>query len=135
GVVHYLDGSTVRGSQELLAGGARNSAAGRERYAVLLEQTQRQHEAKRYKRQLAEVVLVLGHARGEEAALAPAHIVTAETDLLQARDGTVPPPATTPEWCSSNFGADAKCVMATRGPLFVTDIVSVGLNCRGQFAA
>lgn len=135
GVVHYLDGYTVRGSQELLAGGAKNSAAGREHYAGLLEQAQRRGQAKKYKRELAEVVLVLGHVRGEREGLPPAHVVTAETDLSQARDGTVPPPATSPEWCSSNFGVDAKCVMATRGPLFVTDIVSVGLNCRGQFAA
>lgn len=135
GVVQYLDGQTIRGSQQLLAGGAKNSAAGRERYASLLERTQGLRSASKYKRQLAEVVLVLGHAESQDEARAPEHIVTAETDLEQARDGTVPPPATTPEWCSSNFGADAKCVMATRGPLFVTDIVSVGLNCRGQFAS
>lgn len=135
GVVKYLDGQTIRGSRQLLSGGAKNSLAGRERYASILERTQSLRSAGKYKTQLAEVVLVLAHVPSEDEASAPPHIVTAETDLEQARDGTVPPPATTPEWCSSNFGTDAKCVMATRGPLFVTDIVSVGLNCRGQFAS
>jgi len=138
GVVHYLDGRTIEGSRLLLAGGAKNSEAGRERYASLLENAQGLRGAHKYKRQLAEVVLVLAHAESEEQKSglpATDHIITAETDLDRARDGTVPPPGTTPEWCSSNFGADAKCVMITRGPLFVTDVVSVGRNCRGQFAS
>jgi hypothetical protein len=137
GVVQYLDGQTVKGSRRLLAGGSQNSLEGRQRYATLLEQAQGLPGASKYKKELAEVVLVLAHtppSTQEGDPQAPQHIITAETDLYQARDGTVPAPATSPEWCSSNFGA-ASCVMITRGPLFVTDIVSVGHECRGQFAS
>jgi len=138
GVVQYLDGQTIQGTRHLLAGGARNSSEGRERYALVLEQAQGLRGAHKYRKELAEVVLVLAHAHGDEQSddgAAPSHIVTAETDLYQARDGTIPAPSTTPDWCSSNFGGDAKCVMVMRGPLFVTDIVSVGLECSGQFAS
>jgi|GEM_PF-3344587 len=137
GVVQYLDGHTVQGSRRLLAAGSQNSAEGRERYAGLLEQAQGLPGASKYKKELAEVVLVLAHTPSspDSDAQAPQHIITAETDLYQARDGTVPAPATSPEWCSSNFGASSSCVMITRGPLFVTDIVSVGHGCRGQFAS
>jgi hypothetical protein len=137
GVVLYLDGQTVQGSRRLLAAGSQNSADGRERYATLLEQAQGLPGASKYKKELAQVVLVLAHAppSQEDDGKAPEHIITAETDLYQARDGTVPAPATSPEWCSSNFGASATCVMVTRGPLFVTDVVSVGHQCRGQFAS
>jgi len=138
GVVQYLDGQTVQGSRRLLAAGAQNSAEGREQYALLLEQAQALQGAQKYRKELAEVVLVLAHAHGEDDSGSqgePEHVITAETDLYQARDGTIPAPSTTPDWCSSNFGADAKCVMVMRGPLFVTDVVSVGLNCRGQFSS
>lgn len=138
GVVQYLDGQTVQGSRRLLAAGGQNDADGRERYAALLEQAQGLPGAGKYKKELAEVVLVLAHAPSsnqEDDTKAPEHIITADTDLFQARDGTVPAPATSPDWCSSNFGAGSTCVMVTRGPLFVTDVVSVGHQCRGQFAS
>jgi len=138
GVVAYVDGQTVQGSRRLLRAGSENTREGLVRYAELLERAQGLPRAGKYKKQLAEVVLVLSHVESEEdsaAANEPDHVITADTDLYQARDGTVPPPATSPDWCSSNFGSDSKCVMVTRGPLFVTDVVSVGRLCRGQFAS
>ncbi len=138
GVVQYLDGKTVEGSRRLLTGGGQNDADGRQRYAALLEQAQELPGAAKYRKELAEVVLVLAHVQStEEGNLAkpPTHVITADTDVYQARDGTVPAPVTSPDWCSSNFGADSTCVMVTRGPLFVTDVISVGRQCRGQFAS
>ena len=138
GVVEYLDGKTVQGTRRLLSAGRQNSAEGIERYAGLVQEAQDLPRAGKYKKQLAEVVLVLSHVESADDAAAanePGHVITADTDLYQARDGTVPPPGTAPDWCSSNFGRDSKCVMVTRGPLFVTDVVSVGRLCRGQFAS
>jgi hypothetical protein len=138
GVVAYVDGQTVQGSRRLLSAGSENSREGLVRYAELLERAQGLPQTSKYKKELAEVVLVLSHvdsAEDDAAAKQPDHMITAETDLYQARDGTVPPPGSTPDWCSSNFGSDSKCVMVTRGPLFVTDVISVGRLCRGQFAS
>lgn len=148
----YLGGNETEGKALLIRGSAKNPPDEVRKYATLIKTLQGVPGADQYVDPLGEVADILLEqaeaiappkqtttvvvaASPTEAIRTPSRAVTADTDPDQARHGALLAPQVRNDWCRSLFGDGARCAPITRGPLFVTDLRSLGSKCRGQAVA
>lgn len=152
GLMTYLEGNEQEGKALLIRGAAKNSPDDLRKYAMLVKTLQGAPGADQYIQPLGEIADILlaqadapvvpkvatsvvAAASPAAAADTPNRTVTADTDPEQARHGALLAPQVRSDWCRSSFGERARCAPITRGPLFVTDLHSLGSECRGQVVA
>lgn len=81
-----------------------------------------------------------GTAREEQTPPVSSHAltrtITAETDPRQAIDGVFTPgDKHVPFECERALRGRSSCALVAKGPFYLTDLVSLGTNCSGQYAA
>lgn len=159
GVLLYLNGQKEQGRTKLLQGAAKNAPEQVRQYAVALRALETTVPGvQQYTQPLGEITTILIQASAASQAApdrasgqVPVGLVpnpygqappaardnrflTADTDVTRMRYGTLGSPSEVSPWCSKVFGL-AQCVVVQRGTLVLTDLVSVGNQCDGQFLA
>jgi hypothetical protein len=165
GMILYAEGDRAGAEVKLKIGAAENSPANVKKFASVLELLRRVPGTDTYVAPVAEAVDFMARHAGsgesasggskagkareastrvsvDTAASRSRHIraegtLTADTDPAQARHGVMAPPDDEDlrGYCTELSGADAHCELTVPGPMFVTDLISLGRDCRGQFVA
>jgi hypothetical protein len=160
GVLLYLSDKKVEGRAKILEGAAKNAPDDVRKYAVALRALQATVPGLGQLTQpLNEVTDILLQANGGKPAVSAAspsdvqnvtnpynaprpepaerdaRLLTADTDLNRMSHGTLSAPSESFPWCTQAFGVTARCVLVQRGTLVLTDLLSVGPDCEGQFMA
>lgn len=158
GMLLYVEGDKAQALRSLAAGAAQNSPVEVRRFADAVAALEAVPGAAPYAATLQEAVQVLLANAGtaqEPNSVVPAgsippsngegqvhqapgtHVLTADTDPSRSRSGVAEPYAGNrePGWCRQIIGEVSTCSVLHRGPLFVTDVASLGPACAGQFVA
>lgn len=159
GMLLYVEGDKAAALQKLARGAARNSPEQVEAFAKALLALKSVPGAEPYAALLDEATEVLvehagadeGRSRTDEdvrsaettascgARLPGQPTLTADTDPAQAIGGVVAPhrpdPAADATLCRVVAGSAATCRVVRPGTAYLTDLVSLGSDCVGQFVA
>lgn len=162
GVLLYLSGEKEEGRAKLVQGAAKNAPADLQKYASTLRALEQMPGAQKFMQPLGEVTAILtrastlpkggpdispqpvsvAEAPKSDVARTPsgpsafqgARLLTADTDVARMRFGTLASPSESHAWCN-HVAESARCELVRRGTLVLTDLVSVGSRCEGQYMA
>lgn len=153
GMLLYVDGDKAGAVQKLAVGAAQNSPSDLGQLAKALDELKSVPGAEEYLASISEALnLMVEKARAtpgaaEKVATQPdgtppveragEGVLTADTDPKQVLDTVVTDLDIGPKaaWCAEVSGETATCRSVQRGPMFITDVESLGTDCLGQFLA
>ena len=159
GMLLYVEGDKAGAVRKLLVGAAQNSPADLQKLAKALDDLKTLPGAESYVAALDEAVSLMVEQAGpitpSQSNSAPQKsnqeeqetpdsldqplrtVVTADTDPRQVTTVVASGVHSGPKigWCADLAGEPAACRGTARGPLFLTDVESLGRQCEGQFVA